>query len=186
MSGIASFARRHRAGRRRSRRRSTGRRRRAAIAQSGARSARLVNDPAVEAANRKPPTPPISRRSRCSWASALAGEAIPSMRRPPHPPCRTADRLGAHVRPDAGRDHRRDPVRRLGGGRREGARAGRERRDRVRALPSSRRGRADGRHHQPVDAGVDRARARRAAVAPSATSTKGWARCCASAPTVPR
>ena len=35
--------------------------------------------------------------------------------------------------------------------------AGAPRRGRLRALPPPRRGRADGRHHQPVDAGVDRA-----------------------------
>ena len=54
---------------------------------------------------------------------------------------------------------------------------------RARAVPSARRRRADGRHHQPVDAGVGRREHRRAATAPSATSTRASARCCASAPT---
>ena len=48
------------------------------------------------------------------------------------------------------------------------------------------RRRPDGGNHQPVDAGVDRGERHRTATARSATSTRAWARCCASAPTAAR
>ena len=49
------------------------------------------------------------------------------------------------------------------------------------------RGRADGRHHQPVDAGVHRAqRDALGNLRVSPRRTRGWARCCATAPTARR
>ncbi len=66
---------------------------------------------------------------------------------------------------------------------RRGEAPGRRRDDPLRTLPPPWRGRADGRRHQPLDAGVDRARRASTAIAPSATSTRGWARRCALART---
>ena len=60
------------------------------------------------------------------------------------------------MRAGTGRDRRRDPLRGLGRDAGGGRGARRERRGRVGAMPSPRRGRADGRDHQPVDAGVGR------------------------------
>ena len=71
-----------------------------------------------------------------------------------------ADPVGADVRPDAGRDHRRHPVRGLGAEPCGGDGAGRARRGRLRAVPPPSGGRAHGRGDQPLDAGVDRARPR--------------------------
>ena len=62
----------------------------------------------------------------------------------------------------------------------------RRRRVRVRPVPRARRGRADGRRRQPVDADVRDRERRRTATARSARSTRGSARCCATAPTTPR
>ena len=76
--------------------------------------------------------------------------------RAPHPALGSADRLGRHVRSAAGRDHRRDPLRGLGQLARGRGSAGRQRQGGSRAVPRARSGRADGRHHQPVDAGVGR------------------------------
>ena len=88
-------------------------------------------------------------------------------------PQRPADRLGPHVRPDARRDHGRADLR--GAGRDAGGsgRAGRVRRDRVRAVPPLRRSRSDGRHHQPVDAGVHRAKRDVRATSAYATQNEG-------------
>ncbi len=58
------------------------------------------------------------------------------------------------VRADARRGAGRRRPRRLGGLDRRGRAPRRERRGRPRALPPPRGGRADGRHHQPVDAAV--------------------------------
>ncbi len=67
-----------------------------------------------------------------------------------------ADRLGPHVRPDAGRDRRRHPLRGLGCRWRSGPGARGIGGNRALALPPPWRGRADGRDHQPLDAGLDR------------------------------
>ena len=93
------------------------------------------------------------------------------------PPIAWADMCG----PQQGAICRRDPLRGLGRHARGRGKAGGERRGGPGAVPRARRGRADGRHHQPVDAGVGRGEHRGRATAPSATSTRAWARCCASA-----
>ena len=63
---------------------------------------------------------------------------------------------------------------------------GRLRRVRVRAVPRARRGRADGGRRQRLDADVRGRERRRTATARSARSTRGSARCCATAPTTTR
>ena len=90
-------------------------------------------------------------------------------------PQRPADHLGPHVRPDARRGDRRADLRRAGRDAGGSRRAGRRRADRVRPVPPLPRRRADGRHHQPVDAGVRRAQ-RRSAITVFATQNEGLGR----------
>ena len=146
--------------------------------------AEILNHPLVEPPNARA-SRVSSRRSRCSTDVALAREVLPGMaagRRlivhagPPiaWPRCagRCAARCWAPWCSKAGRI-------RSSRGSRLVERGG----DRARAVPSPCGRRADGRHHQSVDAGIRRRKQVPRAIARTATSTKAWARCCASAPT---
>ena len=88
----------------------------------------LVGDPRVEEANRDRLTTATSPRSRVLVDLVLApARRSPALAgRTAHPARRSADRLGRHVRPAAGRDRRRDPLRRLGRRARGGARSWRQ------------------------------------------------------------
>ena len=152
----------------------------------GAGAGALVNHPRGRGRQPQGLRRAIWRRSRCSSASASRARRLPGMGRAHDPARRPADRLGAHVRPDAGRDHRRDPLRGLGD--RSPTRAQRSRRAATIAFEPCHhhaRRRPDGRRHQPVDAGLDRREAAARQSRLSATSTRASARCCASAPTAP-
>ena len=98
----------------------------------------------------------LSRRPAGAAGHRPRPRPCPGAGRAHDPARRPADRLGKDVRPDAGCDRRRDPLRGLGRGRRSGRGARRVRENRVRALPPPWRGRADGRRDQPLDAGLDR------------------------------
>ena len=125
-------------------------------ADAGMRLARLLGDPRIEEAN----ATALARYLEAQPVLVdvlLAREAIAALdgeRRILHagPPIAWADMCGPMQGAIAGaiayEGWAATPE--------EGARAGRERRGRARALPPPRRGRADGRDHQPVDAGVGR------------------------------
>ena len=130
-------------------------RRRSAVADS---LARLARHPAVETGQQEGVRRPIWRRAADAGGVGVARECFPACKGSTHPARGAADRVGAHVRPDAGGHHRRDACTKAG--RRTLQARGRwraRRRNRARAVPPPRRGGADVRHHQPVDAGVDRA-----------------------------
>ncbi len=139
------------------------------------------------------PTPRPSRASpraaRCSSAWAWHSDVIPGFA-PAHGADadhaqRAADRVGAHVRPDARRSHGRADLRR----------AGRDARRRPRPWPRparssshpaittarSGRWRASSAHRCRCSS----SRTRHSATSPTPRRTRGWARCCATARTGP-
>ena len=153
------------------------------------RLARLLSDPRDRGGQRHGARRATSPRSRVLRRRRLGARRAPGAGRASAASCTPARRSPGST--CAGRCRARSSARSLYEGWADdagrGARALAARGDdRVRALPPPRRGRADGGDHQPVDAGVDRGERRRTATAPSATSTRASARCCASAPTAPR
>ena len=182
--GLAGLRRRHRRRRRRTASRSSGSRPRKAIGRAAGRSPR-----SSITRRSKPPTPP--RFARFIAANPVLIDVAPA--RDVLPGMAGGRRLIVHAGPPIAWPQMCGPMRgamlgavaarRLGRfGRRCGA-PRRGRRGRARALPPPWRGRADGGDHQPVDAGLRRREQGARATARTATSTKGSARCCASAPT---
>ena len=125
-------------------RRPDGRRRRSAVR-------RLARRP------RQRPGRRAHRRRPAAAGRCCAARPRHLARHRPHPAARRrADRVGAHVRSDAGLDDRRPALRRLGRHARGGpGHAGRGR-DRLRAVPRPWRRRSDDRHHLLVDADLHR------------------------------
>ena len=184
--GLASFAEAIAAARAAMRRRSIGSRRPTATHGHGRRWRGSSTRPRSRRPTRRH-AKPISPRSPCWRASAWPAKCFHGMsgRTILHsgPPIAWSRMCG----PDARRHRRRDPLRRLGGRRRSRERHGRQRRHRLRALPSltRRSGRWPGIISPSMPVWIV-AQRRSRATSRSPTSTRGWARCCASARTARR